>query len=73
MKKTKKILNDKINKLNKYDLIIFIIIVLITSVFSLHKLGNMKSPNTFYRFNEEEIIVDLKDSINVSKISLYSG
>lgn len=73
MKKLNIILNDTFKWFNKYDLIIFIFLILFCSFFSFQKLGNYNSPNTFYRFNEEEIIVDLKRQVDVNQIKLFNG
>ena len=73
MKKYRELLNDKVKKLNKYDIIIFILLVVFASIFSFYKLGNFKSPNTFYRFDSENIIIDLKKVTNINKIKVYNG
>lgn len=73
MKTLKKILNDKFVWFNKYDFIIFIVFVLFCSFYSFQKLGNYKSPNTFYRFSDDVVIVDLKKQTDINKIMIFNG
>lgn len=73
MKIIRELLNNKVNKLNKYDIIIFITIIVISSILTIHKLGNINSPNTFYRPNGESIIIDLKESKKIDKIKIFYG
>ena len=73
IKQFKRFINRKITTLNKYDMIIFILIILFCSFFSLKKIGNINAPNTFYRFENENIIIDLKNNYDVNKIAIYNG
>ena len=73
MKLLKKILNDKFVWFNRYDFIIFIIFVLFCSFYSFQKLGNYKSPNTFYRFSDDIITIDLKKQTDIRKIMIFNG
>lgn len=73
MKKIQMLLNKQISRLEKIDLIIFISIVLFCSFFSFQKLGNIHSPNTFYRFKNKDLIIDLKKTCNVDKIEIFNG
>lgn len=73
MNNFKKIINKKVIKLNKIDLIIFIFLILFFSIFSFQKLGNIKSPNTFYRFKNKDIIIDLKNQYHINKINIFNG
>lgn len=73
MKKINMIINSKFTWFNRYDLVIFIIFVLFCSFFSFQKLGNYKSPNTFYRFEDENIIIDLKKQTDINQIKIFNG
>ena len=73
MKKLNMIINNKFTWFNRYDLVIFIIFVLFCSFFSFQKLGNYKSPNTFYRFEDENIIIDLKKQTDINQIKIFNG
>ena len=65
MKKTK---NDNY-KISKKDFIVAIIIMLLYAFVSFYKLGNMKSPNTFYNNKKNNtIIVDLHGSQFINTI-----
>lgn len=73
MKRLNMIINSKFTWFSRYDLVIFIIFVLFCSFFSFQKLGNYKSPNTFYRFEDENIIIDLKRQADINQIKIFNG
>ena len=70
MKKTK---NDNY-KISKKDFIVALIIMLLYAFVSFYKLGNMKSPNTFYNNKKNNtIIVDLHGSQFINTIKIFNG
>lgn len=73
MKKISKILNEKTKKLTKIDYIILGILILTYSILSFINLGSLNNPQTFYRFEKEEVVLKLNDLTDVIRIKLYNG
>ena len=74
MKKIQKYLNESNKKWNKKDTITILIILLIYGILSFYHLGNVKSPNTFHDFQEnQEVIVELNQAENINNLISFSG
>ena len=74
MKKIQNVLSEKVDSLKKIDYIILLCIVLVYGTFSFFRLGNLKSPNTFY--NEDawkEIIFEFDDSVDIIRMKYFNG
>ena len=74
MKNFFKLLNEKNIKITKIDYIIMGIMILFYGILSFYRLGDTKSPQTFYDFkNSNEIIVNLNNENYISKMRYYTG
>lgn len=73
MKKIQTFFNE-ICSFSKKDILTVLIIVLLYGILSFYKLGNLHSPNTFYRINKgEELIFEFERDETIKDIKLYNG
>lgn len=67
-------LNDKTCKLVKIDYFIMGVMILIYGIISFYHLGDLKAPNTYYTFEDNDsITINLGGEYDISKIMYFTG
>ena len=60
------------NNITKEDIAFMIIITLIYSLIAFYRLGDTKSPQTFYTV-DNDVILDLTENKHIGKLMIYQG
>ena len=55
------------------DFLIALLLVVLWGAFSLWNLGSLESPQTFHRFEEEYVVIDLGAPTDIGEVRYFSG
>jgi len=63
----------KLHRLRLPDFLIALLLVVLWAAFSLWNLGSLESPQSFHRFEEEYVVIDLGAPTDIGQVRYFSG